>query len=459
MTATSDDAPQKLKLSTELAWASGSFATGALFNGMALFALFFMTNFLGIPPAIAGTIILVTRVYDGIIDPVIGAVSDRTNHRWGPRRIYLLIGSISLGASFALFFNQPVVDGTSAIIITTLILMLYSTAYSVFTIPYLAMPPEIAPSYDGRTRLMSFRVFFLMAGVIGGSVGAPLLIKLSGGDLAGYQNMGLILGALAVILCLVVFFGAAYLPSKPRPIPEKSESTLKLLASPFVDSARVFANAPFRVLTLVKLCQLAVLSTVLACTPYFFGFVLKMGPEQIGQYFFFFGVSGILSIPLFRMIIARFGKRESYIVLIILYGLGLASWYLWAPGEPEYLFTVRAIFIGICSTGTLLCALSMLPDTMEYDRLQSKQSREGIMSGVFTFVENVAGALGPFIIGLLLQANGLIPGTDPDIQQPEAVLNAVQLGVSIVPAIFCLIAIPLLMTYRLDAKMLEKMRG
>ncbi len=449
----------KPKLSSELAWASGSFATGALFNGMALFALFFMTNFLGIAPALAGTIILVTRIYDGIIDPVIGAVSDRTNHRWGPRRIYLLIGAIGMGASFAFFFNQPVIDGVSTAIMTTLILLLYSTAYSVFTIPYLAMPPEMAPSYDGRTRLMSFRVFFLMAGVIGGSVGAPILIKISGGDLAGYQSMGAILGFFAFLLCLIVFFGAAYLPKVERPPVAKSDSLIQLLASPFVDCAKVFGNAPFRILTLVKLCQLAVLSTVLACTPYFFGFVLNMGQEQIGQYFLFFGLSGILSVPLFRGVISKFGKRNSYIILIILYGLGLASWYLWVPGEAEYLFTVRAIFIGVCSTGTLLCALAMLPDTMEYDRLQSGESREGVMSGVFTFVENVAGALGPFIVGLLLQANGLIQTRDMTVKQPESVLNAVQMGVSIVPALFCLLAIPLLWAYRLDAKQLDKMRN
>jgi len=453
------EGPRKATLGGELAWASGSFATGALFNGMALFALFFMTTFLGIEPAVAGTIILVTRIYDGIIDPVIGAVSDRTNHRWGPRRIYLLIGAIGLGASFALFFNQPVVEGFSTAIMTTLILMLYSTAYSVFTIPYLAMPPEMAPSYDGRTRLMSFRVFFQMAGVIGGSVGAPLLVQATGGDLAGYQTMGIVLGLLALILCLVVFFGAARLPRFERPAAPPSDSTLQLLASPFVDCAKVIGNAPFRLLTLVKLCQLAVLSTVLACTPYFFGFVLNMGQDQIGQYFLFFGMSGILSIPMFRWIIQKFGKRESYITLIILYGIGLATWYLWEPGEAEIWFAVRAICIGVCSTGTLLCALAMLPDTMEYDRLKSGESREGVMSGVFTFVENVAGALGPFIVGLLLQANGLIQTRDMTVEQPAAVLEAVQWGVSLVPAIFCLLCVPLLFAYRLDDTKLQQMRS
>ncbi|QIQ86565.1 MFS transporter [Erythrobacter sp.] len=445
----------------QVTWASGSFATGALFNAMALFALFVMTSFLGISPALAGTIILVARIYDGIIDPLIGALSDRTRHRWGPRRIYLLVGALALGVSFALFFNLSALglEGAPAAFAATALLLLYSTAYSIFTIPYLAMPPDIAPGYDERTRLMSFRVFFLLAGVTAGSAGAPALVGAIGTPEAGYRVMGTVLGLGAAGLCLVVFFASARLPRPERPAPPGALDAGALLVSPFIDTWRVFANAPFRLLTLVKLCQLAVLSTVLACTPYFFGLVLGLGTGEIGAYFGLFSIAGIISVPLWRRVIARFGKRETYLVLIVLYGLGLASWFAWVPGEPAFLLHARAVLIGAFSTGTLLCALAMLPDTMEYDRLQSGEGREGVMSGVFTFVENVAGALGPFIVGLLLEAGGLVTGGGPDTPQPQAVLDLVQWGVSIVPALFCLAALPLLWAYRLDEGVLARMRG
>ena len=457
------DIPVKATTGSQIVWASGSFATGALFNAMALFALFYMTTYLGVEPAIAGTIILVARIYDGIIDPLIGAISDRTQHRWGPRRIYLLIGGLGLGASFALFFNLAGLglssgDAISPVIIM-LVLLLYSTAYSVFSIPYLAMPPEIEPEYDGRTRLMSFRLFFLMLGVLAGSAGAPALVQATGGGQQGYETLGLILGLLAVVMCLIVFVGAARLPQPPRPQREADLNAVDLLASPFVDTWRVLStNAPFRVLTLVKLCQLAVLATVLASTPYFFGFVLEMDEAKAGIYFGLFGLAGILSIPAYRFVIAKFGKRECYLVLLGLYGLGLASWYAWTPDENTALLYARAVLIGLFSTGTLLCALAMLPDTMEFDRLQSGEAREGIISGVFTFVENVAGALGPFIVGLILQANGLIQSQSPDIVQPPQVIEAVIWCFSLVPAAFSFLAVPILLKYRLDEATLDRMR-
>jgi GPH family glycoside/pentoside/hexuronide:cation symporter len=234
---------------------------------------------------------------------------------------------------------------------------------------------------------------------------------------------------------------------------------LALLVSPFSDTVKVFGNAPFRLLTLVKLFQLSVLYTVLTCSPYFFTYVLKLGNLELSRYLLLFSIAGIASVPVHRLVIARLGKRQSFIALLVLYAMGLASWFVWVPGEPQWAFFARAVFIGACSTGTLLCALAMLPDTMEYDRLVSGEGREGIMSGVFTFVENFAGAIGPFIIGLLLQAGGLVASRDPATIQPAQVLEAVQWGVSIIPAFFCLAAVPLLLFYRLDETELANARA
>lgn len=445
------------RTANEIMWASGSLATGLLFNAMALYSLFFMTSILGIGAFTAGALIFLARIFDGITDPAMGAISDRTRHRLGPRRPYLAWGAVLMGASFALFFNLPAVEGSAVVALALVALLLYSASYTVFTVPYLAMPPDIASSYDGRTRVMSFRVFFLMVGVLTGSAGAPVIVGAMGGGPEGFRVLGVGLGLVAVTMGLVAFFGSRPLPF-PKALDSRGEPLGKLVLSPFVDMLAVLRNQPFLQLTLVKLCQLAVLAVALACTPYFFTYVLERSPADIGIYLAVFGLSGIASLALWRPIIAKYGKKQTYMALLVLYATGMGSWLFWQPGEAEVFFYARAVFIGMASTGTVLCALALLPDTMEYDRLSCGRSRDGIMSGVFTLVEKLAGAIGPLVIGAMLGAMGLVTGQDPDIVQPEGALFAVKLGMSVVPAVFCLAAIPFLMAYRLDEKGLEDAR-
>lgn len=443
---------------TELLWATGSLATGSVYNAMALFSLFFLTQVVGIAPALAGTLLLVTKVYDAVTDPIMGAISDRTRHAAGRRRPYLLLGSLLLGGSFALFFNAPALDGAAMVAVAVLLLLLQSTGYTVFCVPYLAMAPDIATEYDDRTRLMSLRVAFLIMGVMLGSVGGPFLVGLEEAPRDGYALLGIVLGALVVLCGLASYRGTAGVRSEAPP--RSAGDTASRAVDSLRDMVAVFASRPFRLLTLIKLLQLAVLALALACTPYFFQYVLERPPGDISAYLLTFSLTGLASIPFWRPLIARYGKREVYMVSIAGYGLGLATWWLWVPGEPEVFFYARAAVLGALSNGTLLCALCLLPDTMEYERLESGRNREGVMSGVFTTVEKVAGALGPFGIGILLQTMGLVTtrgsGT---VEQPASALTAIHLGVSLVPALVCFAALPLLWRYDLGPGRLQALRA
>lgn len=442
----------------EWSWATGSLATGAVYNAMALFSLYFLTQVLDVSPALAGTLLLFTKIYDAITDPLMGALSDRTSHRWGPRRPYLLLGSVLLGVSFALLFNAPNLEGPALIGVVIVLLLLQSTGYTVFAVPYLAMTPDIARTYNGRTRLMAMRVGFLIVGVMIGSVGGPKIVGLAATAREGYALLGVTLGAFVVLCGLVAFVGTRSVHSARKARAEE-EKPVSAWRDSLRDMLAVFAHQPFRVLTLVKLLQLMVLALALACTPYFFRFVLERPIGDISAYLMTFSLCGLASVPIWRVIIGRFGKREVYMFSIFGYGVGLCTWWLWAPGEAETFFYARAVCLGILSNGTLLCALSMLPDTMEFDRLSSGRNREGVMSGVFTTVEKISGAAGPFVIGLLLQGMGLITGEAAANGQPESALTAIHLGVSIVPALVCFAALPLLLRYTLNEARLRTLRS
>ena len=445
---------QNITLKNEVSWAVGSIATGAVTNAIALFSLFFLTSHIGLEAGISGALIFATKLYDAISDPIMGRISDNWQGVKGRRAPFLCWGAVLLGVSFFLFFNLTPMHSRLAIPLVFLLLILISTGYTLFAVPYLALPPDLAPTYDKRTRLMSFRVFFLMMGVLVGTVLAPKLVGV--GD--GYRVMGVIIGAIVVGAGVIAFLGIRQFDAA-LPVPPRHKTGLRTMvtqsAAQFIS---VFDTKPFAVLTMVKLLQFVVLAIVLASFPYFFLYVLKKTTAELGTYMGLFGVSGIIAIPFIRLFIGRMGKRSAYIVFLGLYAIGLFSWYFWSPVEPTIFFYLRAILIGIISTGTLFCALALLPDTMEYDRLTSGQSREGTISGVFTLVEKISSAFGPLLVGLMLQATGLIASQDPLTVQPEQALNAIRLTASVIPAALTLLCILVLLKYRLTAQMLQELR-
>ena len=446
--------PHNITLKNEVSWAVGSIATGAVTNAIALFALFFLTSHVGLEAGIAGALIFSTKLYDAISDPIMGRISDNWQGAKGRRSPFLCWGALLLGVSFFFFFNLMPMRSSLAIPLVFILLIMISTGYTIFAVPYLALPPDLAPTYDKRTRLMSFRVFFLMMGVLVGTVLAPKLV----GDGDGFRVMGVAIGGIVVGAGVIAYLGIRKFDAA-LPVPPRSEMGLwKMVTQSAVQFIAVFDTKPFAVLTLVKLLQFVVLAIVLASFPYFFLFVLKKTTAELGTYMGLFVVSGIIAIPFIRLFIGIMGKRSAYIVFLALYAIGLFSWYFWSPVEPAIWFYARAILIGIVSTGTLFCALALLPDTMEYDRLTSGQSREGTISGVFTLVEKVSSAFGPLLVGVMLQATGLIASQDPLTVQPEQALTAIRLAASVIPAGLTLLCIVVLLKYRLTAQMLQELR-
>ena len=447
-------APDSITLKNEISWAVGSTATGAVTNAVAMFALFFLTSHVGLEAGIAGLLIFATKLYDAISDPIMGRITDNWQGGKGRRAPFLCWGALLLGISFFFFFNLSPMSTGIAIPVVLLLLIMISTGYTIFAVPYLALAPDLAPSYDGRTRLMSYRVFFLMMGVLVGVLLVPKLVAFGG----GYHLMSIIIGAIVILAGVIAFLGVRKFDAGLT-VPERNKESFGQMAANSVAQFRsVFETKPFAVLTLVKLLQFVVLAIVLASLPYFFTFVLKKSVAELGTYMGIFSLAGIIAIPFIRVFIRAIGKRSAYMIFLSLYALGLLSWYFWTPSEPAIFFFARAVLIGIVSTGTLFCALALLPDTMEYDRLISGQSREGTISGVFTLVEKVSSAFGPLLVGVMLQATGLITSQDPSTVQPEQALTAIHLAASVIPALITLLCIAVLFKYRLTAQMLEEQK-
>jgi GPH family glycoside/pentoside/hexuronide:cation symporter len=432
---------------TAAAWGLGTFATTTMLNGVSVVLLYFLVTFVKVEPVIAGAMLFGSKLLDVFTDPPMGILSDRTRSRWGRRRPYLLGASLFCGLSFAMLFSVPESAGNSGVYLyVSLALVLYALSYTVFQVPYMAMPAEMTSDYHERTRVMSWRVVFMTLGNMAGSAGAPGLVKLLGEDRAAYADMGLIIGALifaAMLICAVGTRGAKF-------------TTADEITVPFADQIGwLWRNKPLLVLMGIKIAIYTGISSFVAVMLFFIYSVLKKGPEVLVVYSLVQTASTIAFTPACAWLSRQIGKKPAYVLCLLGFAAGLMTWLLATPDESMWVLAIRALFIGAFAAGSFLYGNSMLIDTFAYDYQISGMRREGVLSAAFSFVEKASLALGPLLIGALLSGMGFDKDLDPTEDQTPSAVRAMYIGFIWIPAGCQLVAAMLLRFYRLKKSDLE----
>ncbi|MEJ2749309.1 MAG: MFS transporter, partial [Anaerolineae bacterium] len=130
---------------TKFIYGLGDWGASAATTARNAFWFVFLTNVVGIGPGLAGTVVLVGKIWDSINDPLVGMVSDRLQTRWGRRRPFLLFGAVPFGlAFFFLFYVPPFHSGLSLAIYFGAMFLLFDTIYTIVNVPYSALTPELS---------------------------------------------------------------------------------------------------------------------------------------------------------------------------------------------------------------------------------------------------------------------------------------------------------------------------
>ena len=383
-------------------WGIGSLGASALHNGISFLALFYLSTVMGLDPALAGALILAAKLYDIAIDPLMGWVSDRTRSRWGRRRPWLLAGAVVSALAFVLLFNPPAQAGPALIGGAVVALLLYATGYTLFGIPYLAMPAEMTDDYHGRSRLMSARTICLTLGILAGGALAPVLVAVFGGGPAGYARMSWVMAALILGTMLACFAGTrrarGTVPAATGP------ATATGVADAVSPWRSALGNRPFATLIVSKFCHLIGVAVSMSSLAFLVTRVLDRPESAMGGFVLASAAGSILSMPLWLAVSRRAGKRATYLVAVGCYLPVLLSWLAAAPDEATALFLTRGFLTGLATGGLTLAAQAMLPDTIEHDFARTGLRREAMFAAVYTIAEKLASAAGPFLLGLVLSA-------------------------------------------------------
>jgi GPH family glycoside/pentoside/hexuronide:cation symporter len=405
----------------------------------ALLLLFFMTDTLAIPAALAGLAVFLPKLWVVVCDPLVGAWSDRTQSRWGRRRPFVFWGALLSGLTFVALFNVPSFESpTAAAIYMTLIYTLASTAFSLFSIPYFSMATEFTEDTHERTTILAWRVAFTAAGLIAGGV-APYLVARFGGGEGGYAMMALVLGLLITGSMLITFFGTASAPRIAR-----SEA-----AVPLAQQLRLaLANRNYLSLLTINTVQNLGAACNYAAIAYFVKYALGLPLAMLTPLVIVISVAAMAAQPLWVATSKRFGKRAVAMVSLVCYCLSTLAWTRVDGGDTAALYAI-AVAVGVFNSGFAMLLVSMLIDAIDEDRKTTGLNREGAFMGVWFALEKAMFAVGALIVSLILAALGFVETAGETVRQPESALRGIVFSFAVLPPLLQITTLVLLWKLKL----------
>jgi glycoside/pentoside/hexuronide:cation symporter, GPH family len=416
-----------------LGYGIGSIGTGIFGAAPGLLLLIFLTDTLGVPPGWAGLILLVPKAWDVVLNPMIGAWSDRYTGAGGRRTPYLLAGAIGVPVLFAATFAVPV-DGVSAgAAWVAVAFVLAATAWSLFHVNYVALSAEMTDDKQERTRIMTWRIVLLTAGILlAGGLG-PALTTTAGGGRAGHAVMGAVIGLILLAALLGTTLGTRWVRSRPS-------SPLGLRRSYAV--AR--GNRTFLLLLATYVLQSLAVAVMLAGAPY-------LATYRLDDYgwtsvlFVALVAPSIVVVPLWARASRRFGKAPCLLAATVGYTVVTASLLLTASADRVWLVVLQIALLGCGYAGLQLLAFSLLPDTITDDETRSGRRQAGAFTGMWTAGETLGAAAGPALYAAVLALSSFTSApADERVVQPDSAITGVLVGMTVVPVVLLAVSLPLL---------------
>ncbi|WP_189823410.1 MFS transporter [Streptomyces finlayi] len=418
----------------------GSLCTGTFATVPGLILLYYLTNVLAVPAAVAGAAVFLPKAWDVLINPLVGALSDRSRLRGGPRRPFLLLGACTLPPLFALIFAAPPLRGAAAAGYVAVVFLLAATSYAVFQVPYVTLPAEMTDDPAERGRVLGWRVAFLGVAILLSGAFAPAIAHADGDTPASYRTMGV-----AVALLLAVGMFGAWFSTRWAPTVVRSEAEPSIRAQ--LATAR--SHRPFLHLLAMWSVQALAVGVMLAGVQYFATYTLGR-PGAVTPLFACLIGPLVLVMPLWNRLARARGVKTAQWCASLLF-VGGALLLALTPVIGNGVGYAATAVIGVAYAGLQLLPMTMLADTLAADAARTGRRRAATFTGLWTAAETLAFALGAGVFALVLAVTGFRSSeADRHVAQPDAALTGITLGMSVLPAVLAAAGLWALHRYRED---------
>lgn len=425
-----------LSLKEKVGYACGDVASNFYWRVFDVFLFIFYTDVFGLHPAAVGTMMLVTRLIDAFSDPLMGALADRTQTKFGKFRPYLLWGIIPIAAAGVLTFTVPDLDDSGKLMWAYATYIFMMLAYTFINVPYGALLGVVTGNSQDRTTLTSFR---FIGAFSGGSLVAYLTPKLveyfgQGNEAFGWQlTMGLY-GGVAALLFMITF-----LSTKERIAPPKEQKTPILQ-----DIKDLTQNKPWLILFSLALIIMMTITLRGSTGTFYFKYFVER-EDLIGSFSFAYMIAlavGAASTP----IMTKFVDKRRLLMILMTIVTILSVLFYFVPKDQIMLMYVLQIAIGFTLGPKSPLVFSMYADTADFSEWKHGRRATAMVFSAAAFAQKLGGAIAGAMIGWLLASMGYIAN---QVQSHDSQTGIVLL-MTLIPAGFAALSVFVVRFYALS---------
>ena len=453
----------KLSWRERIGFCSGDLAQNLIYQTVSIWLLFYYNNVYGLDSAVVAVMFLVVRIIDVILDPMVGAIVDKSHPRWGKYRSWLILGTVLL----AIFATLCFWNGFSGSLLYAYITYVgMSMSFTFVNVPYAALGSSLTRDTDEITVLTSVRMVMAnLAGLIIKTLPlvivlfAPKVLNPQTGEMEAVYNTPEAGGAWFITMSIFALTGlvlllVTFFESKERIVMDKSESAQVKVSDLWMELVR---NRPLRVLSFFFIIAFTTMSISNAADSYFMTFNMHATPLMTTVFMWLGTIPAFIFMPMVPAIKRRIGKNGMFRLFLGIAIVAMLLMYLMMSVETLKSITALIFVVQfVKSTGVVVATgymWALVPEVVTYSEYASGHRVSGIVNALICIFMKAGMALGGVIPGLVLAWVGFKAG-EP-VQAPLAEQGVLWL-VTLIPAVLFVLAIFVIGKYELsDDKMDE----
>lgn len=430
------------KIIERFSYGCGDFGCNIIYTAMSAFLMFYYTDYAGISALAVGTIMMVSRIFDGISDIVMGVIVDRTKSKFGKARPWLLRMCVPFAVSGVLLFSAPTSWApTPKLVYVFITYNLVSTVvYTAINVPYSALNALMTQDPYERSVLSIFRNLLATAGTLLINTFTLPLVEFFGDNPLAWTKTFCVFGVLAIIAFLINFFG-----TKERVKPAVSTSDKKVADIPFKDGIKALFKNKYWIMMTGMLALFFLMYAVNGGATVFYAKDILHNKDLVGTINGIFNIVQICGMFFIALLVKKFGKRNVFSLGLILDTIGMLI--LNFSNGMMSLIVISSIIRGLgnaCGGATMW---AMISDTIDYGEWKTGLRTEGLINSACSFGYKIGNGIGSALLGVILEIGGYI-GTA--VTQSQSALFSIKICFVWIPIAIYILGLIIMKFYNLD---------